>query len=72
MPPHAAASLALEKKTLMRKQNMVVATDDKVRNSQMITGLLYFRISPYCKTKQVVHVSTIRVEQRSRAEKTIL
>lgn len=47
MPPQAAASFAFEKKTLIKKQKRVVATDDSVKNSQMISGSLYFNIPPY-------------------------
>lgn len=51
IPPQAAASLAFEKKTLIRKQKRVVATEDNVKNSQMMKGSLYFKMPPYCKKK---------------------
>lgn len=47
-PPHAAAKLALEKKTLMKKHWEVVARQNTSRKTKITEGSLYWRIFPYC------------------------
>lgn len=46
-PPHAAAKLALEKKTLMRKHCVMVVRQKTSRNTKMSDGSLYWRTPPY-------------------------
>lgn len=47
-PPHAAAKLALEKKTLMRKHWVMVARQKTSRKTKITEGSLYVSTLPYC------------------------
>lgn len=47
-PPHAAAKLALEKKTLMKKHWVMVARQNTSRKTKITDGSLYCSTLPYC------------------------
>ena len=47
-PPHAAAKLALEKKTLMRKHWVMVARQKTSMKTKITDGSLYVSTLPYC------------------------
>lgn len=47
-PPHAAAKLALEKKTLIKKHSEMVERQNTRRKIKTTEGSLYCRTFPYC------------------------
>ena len=59
MPPQAAATLALEKNTLIRKLSEMVAMANDVISQKMITGLLFLMTAPYLAMMHSKNIDTI-------------
>lgn len=60
-PPHAAAKLALEKKTLMKKHWVTVARQKTSRKTKITEGSLYCSTLPYYEEKEL-HIKIKRIK----------